>query len=153
MIPLPNFLYNNLSQQLQLISSEVGVWVIRQFGISVFLAGNVIDLGAYKLQVVEACSGLRSIITLLTLSIILGYFFLQKLSSKLILALISIPVAIIVNVFRVTIMVLAYHFFQLDLVDGPLHSAVGIGVFIVSLILLFAVERGLEQWEKESIKS
>jgi len=59
MIPLPNFLYNNLSSQLQLISSQLGVAVIRLMDISVFLQGNVIDLGVYKLQVVEACSGLR----------------------------------------------------------------------------------------------
>ena len=59
MVPLPNFLYFNLSQSLQLLSSEIGVWVIRLFGISVFLEGSVIDLGTYKLQVVEACSGLR----------------------------------------------------------------------------------------------
>ena len=59
MIPLPPFLYNNLSGELQLLSSELGVIVIRLFDISVFLEGNVIDLGSYKLQVVEACDGLR----------------------------------------------------------------------------------------------
>ncbi len=56
-VPLPEFLYNNLSQSLQLISSEIGVWFVRLFGISVFLEGNVIHLAEMQLQVVEACSG------------------------------------------------------------------------------------------------
>ncbi|MCK5723585.1 MAG: archaeosortase/exosortase family protein, partial [Gammaproteobacteria bacterium] len=58
-VPLPSFIFNNLSADLQLISSQIGVWVIRAFGISVYLEGNVIDLGKFQLQVVEACSGLR----------------------------------------------------------------------------------------------
>ncbi len=75
MIPLPRFLYNNISAQLQLISSGIGVWFIRLFGISVFLEGNVIDLGALKLQVAEACDGLRYLFPLMTLGFILAYFF------------------------------------------------------------------------------
>ena len=60
MVPIPNYLLREISQALQLISSQLGVWVIRMFGISVYLEGNVIDLGAMKLQVVEACSGTTS---------------------------------------------------------------------------------------------
>ena len=66
MVPLPPFIYNTLSTKLQLISSQLGVEVIRWFGISVYLEGNVIDLGTYKLQVVEACSGLRYLFPLAT---------------------------------------------------------------------------------------
>ena len=72
MIPLPNFLYNALSGELQLISSEMGVWFIRLFGISVYLEGNVIDLGAMQLQVVEACNGLRYLFPLMAMGFILG---------------------------------------------------------------------------------
>lgn len=75
MIPLPNFLYNNLSSQLQLISSQLGVFVIRLFDISVFLQGNVIDLGVFKLQVVEACSGLRYLFPLTSFGFLCAYFF------------------------------------------------------------------------------
>ena len=66
MIPLPEFLLQNFSAQLQLISSQIGVWFIRLFGISVFVEGNVIDLGGYKLQVAEACDGLRYLFPLMT---------------------------------------------------------------------------------------
>ena len=64
-VPLPNFLYTNLSAQLQLISSEIGVWFVRRFGISVYLEGNVIHLVEMTLQVVEACSGLRHLFHLM----------------------------------------------------------------------------------------
>ena len=75
MIPLPAFFLTELSTRLQFLSSEIGVWVIRLFGISVFLEGNVIDLGVFKLQVVEACSGLRYLFPLMTLGFIAAYFF------------------------------------------------------------------------------
>ncbi len=66
MVPLPSILHNNLSGKLQLISSEYGVAIIRFFDISVYLEGNVIDLGTYQLQVVEACNGLRYLFPLMS---------------------------------------------------------------------------------------
>ena len=74
-VPLPPFVYNNLSGNLQLISSEIGVAVIRLFGISVYLEGNVIDLGVYKLQVVEACSGLRYLFPLVSIAFLAAYMY------------------------------------------------------------------------------
>jgi len=74
MFPLPAFLYNNVSQQLQIISSELGVTIIRLFDISVSLEGNVIDLGKIKLQVVEACNGLRYLFPLISFGFICAYF-------------------------------------------------------------------------------
>ena len=79
MVPLPPFIYNTLSTKLQLISSQLGVEVIRGFGISVYLEGNVIDLGTYKLQVVEACSGLRYLFPLATLSFLAAYLYREKI--------------------------------------------------------------------------
>ncbi|MFK5950496.1 MAG: exosortase/archaeosortase family protein [Methylococcales bacterium] len=75
MIPLPVFLFKTLSSDLQLFSSKIGVGVIRLFDISVYLKGNVIDLGVYKLQVVEACSGLNYLFPLMTLGFISANFF------------------------------------------------------------------------------
>ncbi|MCK4708318.1 MAG: exosortase, partial [Gammaproteobacteria bacterium] len=94
MIPLPAFLLNNLSSQLQLISSQIGVAVIRLFEISVFLEGNVIDLGVFKLQVVEACSGLNYLFPLMTLAFITAYFFTGAFWKKAIIFLSSIPITI-----------------------------------------------------------
>ncbi|MEW8396245.1 MAG: archaeosortase/exosortase family protein, partial [Candidatus Thiodiazotropha sp.] len=78
-VPLPPFLYNSLSGKLQLISSQLGVEVIRWFGISVYLEGNVIDLGDYKLQVVEACDGLRYLFPLVSLAFLAVYLYRVEL--------------------------------------------------------------------------
>ena len=77
MIPLPPFLHNMLSSKLQLLSSELGVSFIRLFDISVFLEGNVIDLGTMKLQVVEACSGLRYLFPLTSFGFLRVYIFIE----------------------------------------------------------------------------
>ena len=74
-IPMPTFIDFVISLQLQLMSSQLGAFFIRLFGIPVYLDGNVIDLGYYKVQVVEACSGLRYIYPLLSLSFLAAYFF------------------------------------------------------------------------------
>ena len=78
MVPLPQFIYQTLSAKLQLVSSGIGVAVIRLFDISVYLEGNVIDLGTYKLQVVEACSGLRYLFPLVSLSFLAAYMYRER---------------------------------------------------------------------------
>jgi exosortase len=74
-IPLPYFVDSQLSWRLQLLSSQIGVGVLRGLGVSVFLEGNVIDLGVYKLQVVEACSGLRYLYPLLSIGFLMAYMY------------------------------------------------------------------------------
>ena len=95
MIPLPQFLLRELSQQLQLLSSEMGVALIRLFGISVFLEGNVIDLGAYKLQVVEACSGLRYLFPLMALGFLAAYFFQAAMWKRVLVFASTVPLTIV----------------------------------------------------------
>ncbi len=101
MVPLPLFIYHNLSGKLQLISSEIGVAVIRWFGISVYLEGNVIDLGSYKLQVVEACSGLRYLFPLMSLSFIAAYLYNVETWKRVVVFLSSIPITVLMNSFRI----------------------------------------------------
>src|SRR5262245_43024347 len=101
MIPLPAFFANTLSLKLQLLSSALGVQIIRLFGISVFLDGNVIDLGTYKLQVVEACDGLRYLFPLMTLAFIVAYLFRAPFWKRALLFALSIPIAILMNSLRI----------------------------------------------------
>ena len=82
MVPLPEFLYQNFSAELQLISSQIGVWFMRLFGVSVYLEGNVIDLGVYKLQVAEACDGLRYLFPLMTIGFLIAYFLRRHCGSE-----------------------------------------------------------------------
>jgi exosortase len=99
--------------------------------------------------VVEACSGLRSVITLLTLSVVMGYFLLTRVSSKLLLVAASIPIAIFVNLIRVVAIVLLFHFFGLDLYEGTLHTVTGLLIFLIALATLFMLQRILERWEQK----
>lgn len=132
MIPLPQFLLGNFSSQLQLISSQIGVWFIRLFGISVFVEGNVIDLGGYKLQVAEACDGLRYLFPLMTMGFIMAYMFKVQMWKRVLLFVSSIPVTILMNSFRIgTIGVMVEHWGQ-SMAEGFLHDFQGWAVFMTS---------------------
>jgi exosortase D (VPLPA-CTERM-specific) len=141
MIPFPSFIYNNLSSQLQLISSEIGVAVIRLFGISVFLEGNVIDLGTYKLQVVEACNGLRYLFPLMTLGLIVAYLYHAALWKRAIIFFSTIPITILMNSFRIGVIgVMVEHWGQ-SMAEGFLHDFEGWVIFMACFGILF-----IEMW-------
>lgn len=146
MIPLPAFLLNNLSSYLQLISSEIGVFFIRLFDISVFLEGNVIDLGVYKLQVVEACSGLNYLFPLMTLAFISAYFFTGAFWKKVIIFLSSIPITILMNSIRIGIIGVTVEYWGIEMAEGFLHDFEGWAVFMSCIAILV-----LEMWILASI--
>lgn len=141
MIPLPGFLYQGLSAQLQLISSQLGVEVIRLFGISVFLEGNVIDLGAYKLQVVEACSGLRYLFPLAALSYMSAYLFKGALWKKVIIFISSAPITVLMNSFRIGVIGVLVEYWGISMAEGFLHDFEGWFVFMACMLVLI-----LEMW-------
>lgn len=141
MIPLPNFLYNNLSAQLQLISSELGVWVIRSFGISVFLEGNVIDLGTFQLQVVEACNGLRYLFPLMTLGFIVACFYRAAWWKRAAIFLSTVPITVLMNSFRIGMIGVLVEYFGKSQAEGFLHDFEGWVIFMACFGVLF-----LEMW-------
>ena len=138
MIPLPSFLYNNLSQTLQLISSEWGVFVIRLFGIAVYLEGNVIDLGTYQLQVIEACSGLRYLFPLMSIGFLIAYLYKGPLWQKLIIFFSTLPITLIMNSLRIGMIGLAVEFWGIAAAEGVLHDFEGWVIFLLCLITLLA---------------
>ncbi len=141
MIPLPNLIHNNLSSQLQLISSEIGVAVIRLFGISVYLEGNIIDLGEMKLQVVEACSGLRYLFPLMTLGFMMAYFYKVAFWKRVLLFISSVPVTVLMNSFRIGLIGCTVEYWGIAAAEGLLHDFEGWVVFMLSFAVLF-----LEAW-------
>ena len=147
LIPFPDQLYIQLTFPLQLKVSQMSEAIISLFGIPVHRAGNVLTIPQKSFEVVEACSGLRSVITLLTLSVVMGYFLLVRTTSKLLLVAASIPVAIFVNLIRVVTIVLLFHSFGLDLYEGTLHTLTGLLIFLIALAALFLLQRILEQWD------
>ncbi|HEY2463004.1 MAG TPA: VPLPA-CTERM-specific exosortase XrtD [Steroidobacteraceae bacterium] len=136
MIPLPSFLLFNLSAELQLISSQLGVDVIRLFGISVFLEGNVIDLGGYKLQVAEACSGLRYLFPLMTLGFLMAYFYKGARWKRIVLFLSSVPITLIMNSLRIGIIGVTVEHWGIDMAEGFLHEFQGWMIFMLSTLLM-----------------
>jgi exosortase D (VPLPA-CTERM-specific) len=138
MVPLPGFFYNNLSLQLQLISSAFGVWLMRLFGISVYLSGNVIDLGHFQMQVVEACDGLRYLFPLMTLGFIVAYFFRAPLWQRILVFLSSIPITIFMNSARIAMIGVFADSGNTALADGLLHELQGWVIFMASGALLLA---------------
>ena len=141
MVPFPNFILNNLSSKLQLISSWLGVEFIRACDIMVYLEGNVIDLGGYKLQVVEACSGLRYLFPLASLSFLCAYLFKGPFWQKLLIFLSSMPLTIFMNSFRIGVIGLLVNSWGTDMAEGFLHDFEGWAVFLLCMVLLF-----IEMW-------
>lgn len=141
MIPLPGIFLFRLSSELQLISSQIGVAVIRLFDISVFLEGNVIDLGKFKLQVVEACSGLRYLFPLLSLSFIAAYFFSVEYWKRAVIVISSIPITIFMNSFRIGVIGVLVEYWGIEQAQGFLHDFEGWVVFMFSIGVIL-----LEMW-------
>ncbi len=137
MVPLPEFLYQNLSQKLQLISSAIGVAVIRLFDISVFLEGNVIDLGVYKLQVVEACSGLRYLFPLMSFGFICAYLFSAPFWQRAFIFLTTIPITVLMNSFRIGMIGVLVHYWGIEQAEGFLHDFEGWFIFMACVSILF----------------
>jgi exosortase D (VPLPA-CTERM-specific) len=155
MIPLPNILLNTLSSQLQLISSTFGVWLMRLSGISVFLEGNVIDLGSYKLEVAEACSGLRYLLPLMTLAFLMACFYRAALWKRVMLFLASIPITLLMNSLRIAAIGVMVDRWGPAMAEGLLHQVQGwmmfmlsMGVLLLLVMLLSRLGRDRRPWRE-----
>ncbi len=137
MIPLPQFLYQRLSSELQLISSEIGVAIVRLFGISVFLDGNLIDLGAYQLQVAEACSGLRYLFPLLSFGFLVAYLYRGPFFQRAVLLLSTIPITILMNSARIGVIGVMVDRYGIEMAEGVLHFFEGWVIFMTCVAILF----------------
>jgi len=149
MIPFPDVIIQDISRSLQLISSSFGVWIIRLFGISVYLEGNVIDLGVYKMQVVEACSGLRYLLPLMTLGFICAYLYKAALWMRIAVFLSTIPITIFLNSFRIGMIGVLVEYWGPSMAEGFLHDFEGWAVFMACTGILVLEMWGLARLGKE----
>jgi exosortase D (VPLPA-CTERM-specific) len=136
-LPLPAFLYYRISLQLQLISSQIGTALLQIMDIAAHREGNVIDIGLTKLQVVEACSGLRYVFPLLVLGLIIAYFFRASLWKRAFLVLSTIPLTIFWNSIRIALTGVLWTKWGPRAAQGFLHDFSGFVIFFVSLAVLF----------------
>jgi len=148
MIPVPSQIFSSLTIPLQIFVSKSSVFIGSFLCIPIYREGNVIHLPEQTLQVVQACSGLRSLISLLTLSVVFGYLTLKSNILRSILFISGIPIAIIVNVVRVLLMALAFYYFNYDLTKGTIHTVFGMIIFVFALIIVAIGKGVLSIWDK-----
>ena len=144
-IPLPYVIEVLLTAKLQLISSSLGVSFIRFCQIPVFLEGNVIDLGVYQLQVVEACSGLRYLFPLMSLGFIAAYFYQAAFWKRAFIFLATIPITILMNSFRIGVIGVLVDNWGISMAEGFLHDFEGWIIFMACAFILFLLIWSLEK--------
>jgi exosortase len=141
MIPIPAIIFNQFAFPLQLVASKFGEWTLTICQVPVFREGNIIQLAGTDLEVAEACSGIRSLVSLLALGIVYGYFVESRLRARVVLALATLPLAVAANAFRVAGTGLAAHFYGAEAAQGFFHSFSGWLVFLAAFAMLFVIHR------------
>jgi exosortase D (VPLPA-CTERM-specific) len=139
MLPLPQFIYWQVSSFLQIISSQIGVEVIVLLGIPVYLDGNVIDLGVYKLLVAEACSGLRYLFPVMSFSFVYAVLYTGPVWHKIVLLLSAAPITVLMNSFRIGVIGVLVDNFGIEQAEGFLHVFEGWVIFIACIVILFGL--------------
>ena len=135
-IPLPYFTQVALTADLQLISSEIAAFSLRSLGIPVLLEGNIIDMGNYSLQVVEACAGLNYLVPLLGLGHILAYMFKTVMWKRVLLVISAIPISVFLNSTRITITGYMFDAYDINTAEGFFHAFQGWLIFVISMFVL-----------------
>jgi len=145
MVPLPAIVFNQLTLPLQLVASSAGEWLIRACGIPILRDGNVLQLPGRSLEVVEACSGIRSIVSLLMLAVVVGYFTERRPVFRVLLALAAVPIAVFTNALRVAGTGVASEWISPAAAEGFFHTFSGIVIFGIALLALSGVQQ-LVNW-------
>ncbi len=137
MIPLPYVIYYAATFPMQLLATKATVAILHIIGMSAVQQGNIIHLPGYSLEVAEACSGLRSLISLLALGAVYARLTQKGLPRQIILFVSTIPIAIAANIFRVTFTAVGAYAVSRELAEDFLHELSGMMVFVVAFIMLF----------------
>jgi exosortase len=138
-IPLPTLILNQITFPLQLLASQMASALLPLAGVPVLRDGNVIELPAMQLEVAEACSGIRSLMSLFTVAVIYGYLLERETWRRVVLALASLPIAVAANVVRIFGTGLCVQYWDPDKASGFFHEFSGWLMFLVSLACLYLV--------------
>jgi exosortase len=149
MIPIPGIIYYSATMPMQLFSSKAALKLLQLVDIPAVGSGNIIDLPAYRLEVAEACSGLRSLVTLMALGAIYARLTLSGVWRPVILFIAAIPIAICANVFRIFITGVGAYAISPKMAESFLHEVSGIIVFIAALIMIIILGK-LLKWREKS---
>jgi exosortase len=144
-IPIPPVIFYQLTFPLQVMASKFGVAALELARIPVLREGNLIWLSNTTLEVTEACSGIRSLLSLFTLAVLYGYFIDSRSVARAVIAASSLPIAIIANGLRIAGTGLAAHYIGPSAATGFFHSFSGWTVFITSFVMLLAVANAVKR--------
>lgn len=154
MIPIPAIIFNQLTFPLQKLASVIASTTLPWMGVPVLREGNVIILPAMALEVAEACSGIRSLMSLATLALIYGYLMERKVAVRVVLTLASVPIAVAANSLRIVGTGLLVQYWDPERAQGFFHEFSGWLIFVVSLIMLYLLHRVLRIfWHEEATNS
>jgi len=142
-IPLPAIIFNQLTFPLQILASKLASDLLPFFGVPVLREGNIIQLPLMKLEVAEACSGIRSLMSLFTLAVFYGYFMEKSNLRRVVIVLASIPIAIAANAVRILGTGLCVQYWDPDKAMGFFHEFSGWVIFLVSLTCLYFFHQAL----------
>jgi len=151
MLPLPGALYYGISTKLQAISSELGVLVLRVLNVPVFLEGNIIDLGVFKLQVAEACSGLNYLFPILSFSYVFSVLYRGPVWHKAVLLIAAVPITVAMNSLRIGLAGYIVNNFGIEWIEGFTHFFEGWVIFLACIILLFILARVMLLFQSEKM--
>ncbi len=140
-VPLPQIIFNSIAFPLQLLAAGIATDTMQLLSVPVLREGNIMHLASVSLDVEEACSGIRSLFSLLAIGVLYAQLTTKKLTPRLVMALAVIPIAIAANVFRVTTTGLLAHYLSVETAMGFFHQLGGIAVFAVALLLFFCISQ------------
>ena len=150
MIPFPVIIFQKVTFPLQILASKLASTALPILGVVVHREGNVIELAAMKLQVVTACSGIRSLLSLLTLAIIYGYLMEDRNWVRVLLVIAAVPIAVVANSFRIVGTGLLVEYWDPDKAEGFFHLFEGWLIFVACLIMLFVFHSVIVRIWKET---
>jgi len=143
MIPIPSIIFNQIAFPLQLLASKLGEWAIAVVGIPVLREGNVLILPHTTLEVAEACSGIRSLVSLITLGLVYGYFMDPRTWVRTLIVVSAVPVAIVANGARVASSGMAAEWVGPEAAEGFFHEFSGFIVFIFAFAMILVIQRAI----------
>jgi exosortase len=137
MFPIPSEIYTRVTNPLMLLATSLSFRFVSALNIPILMEGNLLSLPNYSMQVVNACSGIRSLMMIMALSLLIGYIMTTSNLIRVFFFLISLPIAIFDNIFRISTTILLAYFCSPRVAEGFAHMLAGIVVFIVSLVILY----------------
>jgi exosortase len=152
MIPIPAIVFNQITFPLQLLASQIASAILPLLGVPILREGNILALPAMALEVADACSGIRSLMSLATLAIIYGYLMEPRVSIRVALTAAALPIAIIANSLRVVVTGLLVQYWDPDKAEGFFHEFQGWLMFVASLAMLYLLHKIIQTlWPAKSL--